>query len=259
MKNILEQIAINKRIELDHLRRELPLAVLQKKIASINDFAFKEAISDSGKINVIAEIKRGSPSKGIIAADFNPAIIAKNYKEGGASALSVLTDEKYFYGRYEYLGLAKQISGLPVLCKDFIIDSYQIYYASYMKADAILLIVRMLTDIAIKEFIKTANEIGLDCLIETHNEEEVKRAIDCGANIIGVNNRDLSNFEVNMETSEILAKLIPDNIIKVAESGIHSYEDIKRLQKSGFSIFLVGESLMSSDEPVAKLKALRGL
>lgn len=258
MKSILEQIAINKRIELDRIRRELPLAVLQKKIISKSDFAFKKAISDSGKINVIAEIKRGSPSKGIIAADFNPAVTAKSYKEGGASAISVLTDEKYFYGRHEYLGLAKQISGLPVLCKDFIIDSYQIYYARYMKADAILLIIRMLNDITIKEFIKTAHDIGLDCLIETHNEEEVKRAIDCGANIIGVNNRDLSSFDVSLETSEILSKLIPDNIIKVAESGINSYEDIKRLQKSGFSTFLIGESLMSSDDPIAQLKALRG-
>jgi len=128
-----------------------------------------------------------------------------------------------------------------------------------MKADAILLIVRMLTDVALKEFIETAHNIGLDCLIETHNEDEVKRAVDCGADIIGVNNRDLSNFEVNLETAEKLAKLIPDNVIKVAESGIHSYDDIQRLQKSGYATFLVGESLMSSGDPVTHLKTLRGV
>jgi len=259
MINILDKIAISKRIEVDHLKIEMPLAHLQKITVSNQDFKFKKAISNPDKINIIAEIKKGSPSKGIIAANFNPAIIAKNYIDGGASALSVLTDEKYFYGRHEYLGLAKKISGLPVLCKDFIIDRYQIYYASHMKADAILLIVRMLTDVALKEFIETAHNIGLDCLIETHNEDEVKRAVDCGADIIGVNNRDLSNFEVNLETAENLAKLIPDNVIKVAESGIHSYDDIQRLQKSGYATFLVGESLMSSGDPVTHLKTLRGV
>ncbi len=259
MSNILEKIAVNKRIEIDQLRIEQPMAGLQKSIVPNKEFKFRKALSDHEKINIIAEIKRGSPSKGIIATDFNPAVIAKNYKDGGASAISVLTDEKYFYGRHEYLGLAKQISGLPVLCKDFIIDKYQIYYASFMKADAILLIMKMLTDVTIKEFIKTAHEIGLDCLVETHNEEEVKRAVDCGADIIGVNNRDLSNFKVTLETSEKLAKLIPDNVIKVAESGIHSYDDIQRLQKSGYNTFLIGESLMSSDDPTNQLKILRGL
>ena len=259
MNNILEKIAFNKRIEIEHMKIELPQAVLLKKIISNNIFKFREALSEHDKINIIAEIKKGSPSKGIISTDFNPGLIAQKFKEGGASAISVLTDEKYFYGRHEYLAIAKKMSGLPVLCKDFIIDKYQIYYASFMKADAILLIVRMLTDIAIKEFINIAHEIGLDCLVETHTEEEVKRAVACGADIIGVNNRDLSDFSVNLEKSEKLAKLIPDNVLKVTESGIHSYEDIQRLQKHGYAVFLVGESLMASDDAVAQLKALRGL
>lgn len=259
MNNILEKIAVNKRIEVDQLKIELPLAVLQKNIIPNKEFTFKKALQDFDKINIIAEIKKGSPSKGIIASDFNPGLIAQKYKEGGASAISVLTDEKYFYGRYEYLGMVKKLSGLPILCKDFIIDKYQIFYASYMKADAILLIVRMLNDIVIKEFINIAHKIGLDCLVETHDEEEVKRAVDCGADIIGVNNRDLADFSVILETSERLIKLIPDTVTKIAESGIRSYADIQRLQKSGYYNFLIGESLMTSDDAVAQLKSLRGI
>ena len=208
---------------------------------------------------MIAEIKMASPSKGILMVDFDPAELAAIYKEGGAAALSVLTDEKYFRGSPEYINLAKQNSGLPILYKEFIIDAFQIFYARLMKADAVLLIVKLLDKEKLKSFLKQTSELKMAALVEIHDEEETKIAIDSGAKIIGVNNRNLDDFTVSLDVSEKLFPLIPKDVIKVTESGIFSSQDIKRLKKAGYNNFLIGEALITSENPVQLLKELQAV
>ncbi|MBU8933165.1 MAG: indole-3-glycerol phosphate synthase TrpC [candidate division Zixibacteria bacterium] len=257
MKDILQQIVRDKRLEVDELQGALPLERLQTQISPRSERPFHDALSQTGTINIIAELKQGSPSKGLLVDSFNPALWARQYRDGGAAALSVLTDQKYFYGRPEYMGMAKREANLPILCKDFVINRYQIYYARYMQADAILLIVRLLTPKLLVEYLNVADTVGLDCLVETHNAEEVNKAVDCGANIIGVNNRNLHDFSISLETSEKLARLIPEDVIKVTESGIATKEDVSRLKEVGFNCFLIGGALMTASDPVAHLRSLR--
>lgn len=256
MMNILDKIAFNKKIEVEELKINLPLKSFADQLECDGSYSFYKALGNKDQNNIIAEIKKGSPSKGIIADDFNFETIAGNYREGGAAAVSVLTEKKYFYGSYEFLNPVKEIAGCPVLCKDFIIDPYQIYYAGYMGADAILLIARLLSDDNLKSFLEIAHEIGLSCLVETHSEDEIKRSLACGAEIVGVNNRDLSSFETDLNLSVKLAEFIPDNIIKVAESGINSAKDIKLLKAAGYNCFLIGESLMKDENPQKLLQDL---
>ncbi|MFQ6008002.1 MAG: indole-3-glycerol phosphate synthase TrpC [Candidatus Zixiibacteriota bacterium] len=256
--DILQEIIANKRTEVEKLKSERPLDSIQDNLPDNLRFSFKRVLSNDTAINIIAELKRGSPSRGLIASDFDPVKFARLYREGGAAALSVLTDPKYFYGRYEYIEMVKLETGLPVLCKDFILDPYQIYYARYMNADAILLIVKLLPSTTLSEFISLAQKLGLDCLVEVHGEEEVQAALDSGADIVGVNNRNLHDFSVNLETSETLAPFIPDDVVKIAESGIFTFADVTRLQAAGYTNFLVGEALVVSDDPVSLLKSLRG-
>ncbi len=258
LMNILEQIAANKRVTVEQLKIEKPLDSIQDNLPADFRLDFKEALSNSSTIHIIAELKRGSPSKGVMVPDFDSVKLARQYKKGGATALSVLTDEKYFYGRHEYMETAKREAKLPVLCKDFIVDPYQIYYARYMNADAILLIVKLLQCKTLTEFLQLARQIGMDCLVEVHSKEELQVSLDCGAEIVGINNRNLNNFSVNLETSEALAPLIPDRVVKVAESGIFTYADIVRLKSAGYNNFLVGEALVTSNDPVGLLKSLRG-
>lgn len=258
MRNILQEIARDKRLEIEKLQVDLPLQHLQAKIIPRSESPFGNALSKTDSVNIIAELKQGSPSKGLLTDNFNPVIKAKQYYDGGATALSVLTDQKYFYGRHEFLSMVKHETDLPVLCKDFVVNRYQLYYARYMKADAILLIVQLLNQSTLQEYLKIADAIGLDCLVEAHDANEVKVAVESGAKIIGINNRNLYDFTVTLETSIQLAKHIPDNIIKVTESGIEKYEDVKHLQSAGFNCFLVGESLMTADDPIAHLKSLKG-
>ena len=256
--DILLKIAANKRAEVEKLKSEKPLARIREDFPGSSRFNFKEALTEDPEIHIIAELKRGSPSKGIMASDFDPVKLARQYREGGAVALSVLTEEKYFYGRYEHVEMVKHEAELPVLCKDFILDPYQIYYARYVNADAVLFIVKLLQSGTLSEFISLAHELGLDCLVEVHSKEELQTALDSGADIIGVNNRNLRDFSVNLETSEALASLIPDNVVKIAESGIFTFADVTRLQAAGYTNFLVGEALVTSDDPVSLLKSLRG-
>lgn len=255
--HILQKIAANKKLEIDDLKIRLPLEVLEKKVPTEPRNILKKALADDSVINIIAEIKKGSPSKGIMKEDFDPITLSTKYHEGGAAALSVLTESKYFYGAYEYLDDAKKASSLPVLCKDFILEPYQLFYARYMGADAILLIVSMHSESSLSGLIDCASRLGLDCLVETHDADEVRLALDCGADIIGVNNRNLVDFSVDIETSKRLAPLIPNDIIKVSESGIYTHDDITRLRKSGYSRFLVGEALVKADDPVRLLRSLR--
>lgn len=229
-----------------------------KVTLSKNDYSrysiFKKAISSAGKINLIAEIKKASPSKGLLRADFDVGTIANIYAKGGAAAISVLTEDKYFLGKPLYVKTVSEKVQVPVLTKDFIIDEGQIYEARLNGASAVLLIVAILTDLQIKEFLAVATALDLDCLVEVHNEEELKRALGCGAEIIGINNRNLHTFEVDLKVSETLIPQIPAGKVIVAESGIKSYEDIKRLKEAGANAVLIGETFMREEDIAKKVK-----
>ena len=206
---------------------------------------------------VISEIKRASPSKGVFTQSFRPVEIAKTYESGGAAALSVLTDEEFFGGSWQDFDAARAAVALPVLRKDFTIDAFHVIEAAAHAADAILLIAAILTTAQMRLFREFAAEHGMASLVEVHNEEELLSALDSGAEIVGVNNRNLHTFEVSLETALRLVEKIPANVVKVAESGIHSNMDVLKLRAAGFNAFLVGEHLMKSPDPAAALKALR--
>lgn len=216
--------------------------------------------SSASRPAIIAEIKKASPSKGLIREDFDVNWLAKRYREEGAAALSVLTDQLYFQGSLRNLEIASSAVDLPCLRKDFTVDEYQIVEARAHCADAILLIVAALTDSELKRFSDVAHGCSLDVLVEVHTRGELERALDVlgrsGADAIGVNNRDLKTFEVRMETSLELVDAIPQSVVRVAESGITSAEDIERLRAAGFDAFLIGESLMRQPDPGAALAAL---
>jgi indole-3-glycerol phosphate synthase len=205
---------------------------------------------------VIAEIKKASPSKGVLAAEFHPAAIARLYEQGGAAALSILTDEKHFQGSLSDLESARSAAALPALRKDFTIDAYHVHQAAAYGADAILLIAAILSERQMRDFRELAGRYRMAALVEVHDEEELKPALASGARIIGVNNRNLHTFEVSLETSLRLAEKIPAGVVKVAESGIHSSAEVQRLRAEGYQAFLVGEHLMKSGDPVGALRAL---
>lgn len=206
---------------------------------------------------IIAEIKKASPSKGLLSPDFNPGAQARSYFAGGAAALSVLTDRDFFQGSLSDLKMARSSAMVPVLRKDFTIDELDIIEAAGAGADAILLIAALLDRHQLESFRQLAAEFGMASLVEVHDEAELERALESGAEIVGVNNRDLRTFTVSLETSERLAALIPSGLVKVAESGIHGPDDVLRLRAAGFHAFLVGEHLMKSGDPAATLRALR--
>lgn len=207
---------------------------------------------------IIAEIKRASPSKGLIRADFDPVWIAQRYAAAGASAVSILTEEHFFQGRLQYLESVRAAVALPLLRKDFTLDAYQIVEARAWGADAVLLIAAILDDAQLRELHAAARAIDLDVLVEVHSEEELERVRDLGATVIGVNNRDLRTFVTRLATAEWLRPLMPSGVTAVAESGIESPSDIGRLRRAGYEVFLVGESLMRAPDPGAALQALLG-
>jgi indole-3-glycerol phosphate synthase len=207
---------------------------------------------------IIAEIKKASPSKGLLSPDFNPALQAQRYFAGGAAALSVLTDQTFFQGSLSDLKTARAVSMTPVLRKDFTIDELDVFEAAASGADAILLIAAILSEEQLRGFRELAATFRMAALVEVHDEAELERALASGATLLGVNNRDLRTFQVSLETSERLARLMPAGALKVAESGIHSRADVERLQAAGFEAFLIGEHLMKSGDPAAALKALTG-
>jgi len=214
---------------------------------------------DSGKAAVISEIKKASPSKGIMRENFIPAEIAASYEKGGACCLSVLTDVDFFQGSDEYLKQARAACNLPVLRKEFIIDPYQVYEARAMAADCILLIVACLTDTQLKSLTALATKLSLDVLVEVHDAEELKRALKLDLDLIGINNRNLRTFETSLDTTLTLLHTIPKDIIVVTESGIHTPEDVALMRKNDINAFLVGEVFMVVDEPGEKLAELFGL
>lgn len=214
-----------------------------------------EKIAESG-VAVIAELKKASPSKGLIRADFDPATLAKELQQAGAAALSVLTDEEFFDGSLENLLQASNSTHLPCLRKDFIVDEFQVLEARANRADALLLIVAVLPPAELSRLAKRARELRLDVLCEVHDEQELKRAVDAGCDLIGVNSRDLRTFQVDLETAFRLANVLPKNALRVAESGIHSGQDIARLRAAGYQAFLMGESLMKAASAGKALSAL---
>jgi indole-3-glycerol phosphate synthase len=216
---------------------------------------FGEAILDD-RIACIAEIKKASPSRGVLTQDFNPQIIARDYSAGGASAISVLTEREYFHGYPEAIREVKQSCVLPVLRKDFIIDEYQIYESRAIGADAILLIVNLLDPASIVRFLHEAHALEMDCLVECHTEDEIGRAVDAGAEIIGINNRDLHTFNVSLETSFRLRKRIPEGRICVSESGIRTHDHVNELFQAGFQAILVGEQLVTASDRTGALRSL---
>ncbi len=218
---------------------------------------FRQALA-AATPSIIAEIKKASPSKGLLCADFNPARHARDYFAGGAAALSVLTDKDFFQGSLGDLKTARACVALPVLRKDFTIDEIDVIESAASGADAILLIAALLTADEIERFQSLADHYGMDSVVEVHDREELDKALAAGARIIGVNNRDLRTFSVSLETAESLAPHIPADVLKVAESGIHSHEDVKRLMAHGFQAFLVGEHLMTAPDVPAALRALTG-
>jgi len=255
--NILLQIAAKRRETIAHRKRVLPEVALkiaaEQKAPPVRDFA---AALAAGDVNVIAELKRKSPSRGVIREDFEPAKLAAELAGAGAVALSVLTEEDYFGGSVADLKAARGAAPAPILRKDFILDPWQVWEARAAGADSFLLITTLLEDAPLKELLALGRQLKMEPLVEAHTREELERAVACGARIVGVNNRDLGNFEVRLETSLKLVEEIPEECIAVAESGIQSGEDLRALGGAGFDAFLVGEHLMRQARPGEALREL---
>ena len=246
--NILQKIVENTRDNLKVQKTNLSLEEIKSSLAelSLPKSNFKSSISNKNEA-IIAEIKKASPSAGVIAEDFNPARKAKDYEAFGASALSILTEEDFFLGSNEYLKAVKKITSLPILRKDFIIDEYQIYESKLIGADCILLIASILSDQQLEEFVAIAKTLELDYLIEVHDENELKRAELYEGALIGVNNRNLKTFEVDLDNSVRLRNLFIKNNVFIAESGIKSRKDVDYLKSNNIKVFLIGESLMKGN------------
>ncbi|WNL46877.1 indole-3-glycerol phosphate synthase TrpC [Dyella sp. BiH032] len=260
MTDILQRILTRKTEEITERSAKLPLAELKARLADLPETrAFADAIEakiEAGLPAVIAEVKKASPSKGVIRADFDPAKIARSYEQAGAACLSVLTDKDFFQGSEEFLRQARDACLLPVLRKDFVIDPYQVYEARAIGADCILLIAAALDDAALLELSLLASELDLDVLCEVHDAEELERAQALPVRLIGVNNRNLRTFETTLDTSIELQELMDYDRILVAESGIHTPDDVERLRDAGINAFLVGEAFMRVQDPGAELKRL---
>lgn len=253
--DILARIVETKQLELARLR---PVRAELERRAMARSAArdFRTALTADPPA-IIAEFKKASPSKGVLQPDYDPSVIARSYESGGASALSVLTDRDYFQGSLNDLENARSAVLLPVLRKDFTVDELHVIEAAAHGADAILLIAAVLDENSMRRLRELAAQFGMTALVEVHNGEELRAALGSGAEVIGVNNRNLHTFEVRLETSIELAEEIPDGVITVAESGIHSRTDVARLTAAGFQAFLVGEHLMKSPDPAEALRALR--
>jgi len=254
---ILSRIIEEKRRVIEEAKRTRPIDRLKGEIHNVYvHSAFRKNISRPHHINLIAEIKRASPSKGILRGDFNPVKIAMTYQANGASAISVLTDERFFEGKLEYIAKAKEAVSLPILRKDFFIDEYQIYETVAAGADAILLIADILSVAEMTRFCDLASSLGFDVMVEIHNEEDLEKALSTNAAIIGINNRDLHSFRVDISTTQKLARLIPQNKVIVSESGIKSYEDVMFLKSLGVNAVLIGEAFMEADDIGAKMREI---
>ena len=258
--NILDQLAEHARERVEEAKNNIGLGEIKSKAYAMpkGDFSFENALKKSD-IAFICECKKASPSKGLIAPDFPYLQIAKDYEAAGADCISVLTEPKWFLGSSDYLREIAQNVSIPCLRKDFTVDSYMIYESKLMGASAVLLITAILTDEQLKEYIGICDELGLSALVEVHDGAEALRALNAGARIIGVNNRNLKDFSVDTDNSLRLRELIPHNVLFVSESGVKTAEDIKRLREAGVNAVLIGETLMKTPDKKEKLNELRGI
>jgi indole-3-glycerol phosphate synthase len=257
---ILDEILEHKRQEVAASKQRCPTNSMAEHARSCREplRGFRQALAKGSGVRVIAEIKRRSPSRGEIRANFDPVECARSYAEAGAAAISVLTDERYFGGRLEFLEAVRSAVGVPLLRKDFVVDAYQIDEARVSGADAVLLIVAALSPKELGRLRQHALSSGLDALVEVHDEKELETALAAGADLIGINNRNLRSFETDLAVTERLAPQVPGNALIVAESGIFSHEEIRRLEGVGVHAFLVGESLMREADVGLALRRLRG-
>lgn len=239
-------------------RAREPFAMLEQRATAgrPRGAAFESALADAGRVNVIAECKRRSPSRGVLAASYDPVAIARQYQSGGAAAISVLTEPTFFDGSLEHLTAVRAAVTIPLLRKDFVVDEYQLFEARAAGADAILLIVAALAQDALCRLQQRAWDLGLAALVEVHDHEELRRAIDSGARIIGVNNRNLRTLAVDVEASYRLAVQIPSGVVAVSESGLQSRADLEKLAAAGYRAFLIGERFMTDRDPAAAIRAL---
>lgn len=259
-QSILDRIVASTRTRVERKKTALPFPELIRKVQQANrpdGFAFEEVLKEDG-LKFICEIKRASPSKGIIASEFRYVEIAKEYEQAGADAISVLTEPYFFHGSEDHLAEIRRQVTVPILRKDFIVDPYQLCESKLLGASAVLLICSVIERTALKEYISVCDELGLSALVEAHNEAEVENALKAGARIIGVNNRNLRDFTVDLNNSIALRKLVPENILFVAESGICNEKDIATLKVAGVNAVLIGEALMRSSDKAGMLKKLRG-
>lgn len=254
VENFLQKVIETKKEQIDKLKKRLPLSELEQKIKEIDkeNLSLKKVLLSS-RLSIIAEIKKTSPSAGILRTETNLNFLIEEYKEGGASALSIITEEKFFNGDIYFLTQAKE-SSLPILRKDFIIDPYQIYESKYFGADAILLITKILSEENLKALYDLTYQLGMEAVVEVHNEKEVEKVLKLNPEIIGINNRNLENLQIDSETIFRLKPLIPVDVVTIAESGIKNEEDLLRIKNAGFNAVLIGETLLKEKQPYLLLK-----
>jgi indole-3-glycerol phosphate synthase len=260
MSTILDRIVASKRRELDDARTRVPAADLERRLADappVRDF--RAALEAPGGIQVIAEVKKASPSAGLLRPDFDPVALARTYERHGAACLSVLTDEPFFQGSLAHLTAVRAAVGRPLLRKDFLLDRYQLLQARCAGADAVLLIAEILDDATLRRLLREAGDLGMQALVELHDADNLTRVLDSGARLVGVNNRDLRTFTTRLEHTLDLAARVPPDCCLVSESGIGGRADVLRLEAAGVRAVLVGETLMRAADVAAKLDELRGL
>jgi len=255
---ILDDIVRDKRADLEAVRVRVPVAALRDRPLFHAPRQPLRPALEAHRRAIIAEVKKASPSRGVIRPDFDPVRIATSYAANGATAISVLTEERYFQGHLDYLAAVRGAVAVPLLRKDFLFDTYQLYEARAYGADAVLLIVAILSDTLLRELLRLADELNLTALVEVHNRPELDRALDSGTRLIGINNRDLHTFHTTLATTEALLPAVPPEACVVAESGIDTIADLERLERGGVHAFLIGEALMRAPDPGARLRTLLG-
>ena len=260
MTLILNEILSQKRKDLEELKRRFPLHRLREAVEHQvrSPRPFRKALSSPHRLNLICELKKASPSEGILCEDFQPLRLASLFEFGGAAALSVLTESHYFKGRPSYLKTVRQVSSLPILRKDFLFESYQLYESALLEADAFLLIASLLTDQELTDLIRLGHDLQMEALAEVHSEEDLKKALGCGARIIGINNRDLKTLKVDPLWAKRLIPRVPKDIVTVVESGLTRHEDLMDYKSLGVHAFLIGTSLMKAEDKIAFLAEMLG-